>query len=157
MKIQELFDIDRYITTNQLGEVKSQHIYRTQTQFNPEGLFSEEIFGQTAAEQRYRCGYIKLPVHVFNPCVAKTIIARSGGIIRKMAYGETKCYLKDGVLVPNKEGQYCGLRDLYEIWDQIDIRKTPEITFYLDETYEKVNRLDEILKKESEQIEKMKK
>lgn len=124
MKIQELFDIDRYITTNQLGEVKSQHIYRTQTQFNPEGLFSEEIFGQTATEQRYRCGYIKLPVHVFNPCVAKTIIARSGGIIRKMAYGETKCDLKDGVLVPNKEGQYCGLRDLYEIWDQIDIRKT---------------------------------
>lgn len=40
---------------------------------------------------------------------------------------------------------------------KIDIRKTPEITFYLDETYEKVNRLDEILKKESEQIEKMKK
>ena len=124
MKIQELFDIDRYITTNQLGEVKSQHIYRTQTQFNPEGLFSEEIFGQTAAEQRYRCGYIKLPVHVFNPCVAKTIIARSGGIIRKMAYGETKCDLKDGVLVANNEGKYCGLKDLYEIWDNINIEKT---------------------------------
>ena len=40
---------------------------------------------------------------------------------------------------------------------KIDIRKTPEITFYLDETYEKVNRLDEILKKESQQIEIMKK
>ena len=40
---------------------------------------------------------------------------------------------------------------------KIDIRKTPEITFYLDETYEKVNHLDEVLKKESEQIEKMKK
>ena len=40
---------------------------------------------------------------------------------------------------------------------KIDIRKTPEISFYLDETYEKVNRLDEILKKESEQIEKIKK
>ena len=39
---------------------------------------------------------------------------------------------------------------------KIDIRKTPEITFYLDETYEKVNRLDEILKKESDQIENMK-
>lgn len=124
MKIQELFDIDRYIKTNDLKEVKSQHIYKTQNQFNPEGLFSEEIFGQTAEEQKYRCGYIKLPVHVFNPSVAKTIIARSGGIIRKMAYGETKCDLKNGVLIPNKEGQYCGLKDLYEIWDQIDIRKT---------------------------------
>ena len=40
---------------------------------------------------------------------------------------------------------------------KIDIRKTPEITFFLDETYEKVKRLDEVLKKESDQIEKMKK
>lgn len=124
MKIQELFDIDRFISTNDLKEVKSQHIYKTQTQFNPEGLFSEEIFGQTQEEQRYRCGYIKIPVHVFNPFVAKTIISRSGGVIRKLAYGEVKCDLKDGVLVPNKEGKYCGLKDLYNIWDQIDIRKT---------------------------------
>lgn len=124
MVIQELFDIDRYIKTNDLKEVKSQHIYRTQNLFNPEGLFSEEIFGQTSEEQKYRCGYIKLPVHVFNPSVAKTIIARSGGIIRKMAYGETKCSLKNGVLIPDKEGQYCGLKDLYNIWEQIDIRKT---------------------------------
>jgi len=124
MKIQELFDIDRYIKVNQLKEVTSQHIYRTQNMFNPEGLFSEDIFGQTAEEQKYTCGYIKLPVHVFNPSVAKTIIARSGGIIRKMAYGETKCNLKNGVLVADKEGQYCGLKDLYNIWDQIDIRKT---------------------------------
>ncbi len=40
---------------------------------------------------------------------------------------------------------------------KIDIRKTPEITFYLDKTYEKMNHLDEVLKKESEQLQKMKK
>ena len=40
---------------------------------------------------------------------------------------------------------------------KIDIRKTPEITFYLDETYEKMNRLDEVLKKESQQLQNMKK
>ncbi len=40
---------------------------------------------------------------------------------------------------------------------KIDIRKTPEITFYLDETYEKMNHLDEVLKKEFEQLQKMKK
>ena len=40
---------------------------------------------------------------------------------------------------------------------KIDIRKTPEITFYLDETYEKMNHLDEVLKKEYEQLQKMKK
>jgi len=40
---------------------------------------------------------------------------------------------------------------------KIDIRKTPEIIFYLDETYEKINHLNEVLKKESEQLQKMKK
>lgn len=38
---------------------------------------------------------------------------------------------------------------------KLDIRKTPEITFYLDETYEKANRLDEVLKTESAELEKI--
>ena len=38
---------------------------------------------------------------------------------------------------------------------KLDIRKTPEISFYLDESYEKANRLDEVLKKEKEDLEKL--
>lgn len=124
MKIQELFDIDREIKVNGLGEVKSQAIYQNKS----DGLFSEEIFGQTPDERKYRCGYIKLPIHVFNPSIAKTIIARSGGIIRKMAYGEVHCNIIDGVLTPSKDGKYIGLKDLYDIWDQIDIKKTLSTT-----------------------------
>lgn len=122
MKIQELFDIDKFIKINDLKEVTSQSIgYKS---YNPQGLFSEEIFGQTEDERKYRCGYIKLPIHVFNPDVAKTIIGRSGGIIRKMAYAEVRCNLVNGVLVAVVDGEYTGLKDLYEIWDQIDIEKT---------------------------------
>ena len=124
MRIQELYDIDRDIKTNGLKEVTSQQIYRTSNLFNSQGLFSEEIFGQTNDERSYRCAYIKLPVHVFNPDVAKNIIQRSGGVIKKMAYGEVKCNLVNGVLTIDPEGKYCGLKDLYEIWEQIDIRKT---------------------------------
>lgn len=40
---------------------------------------------------------------------------------------------------------------------KIDIRKTPEITFYLDETYEKAERLNKILEKEAQDIEDSKK
>ncbi len=40
---------------------------------------------------------------------------------------------------------------------KLDIRKTPEITFLLDESYSKVERLEEILKKEEEQIQNMNK
>lgn len=124
MKIQELEDIDKDIKINGLKEVTSQQIYRTQNMFNPQGLFSEEIFGQTNDVRSYRCAYIKLPVHVFNPFIAKYIIQRSGGIIKKLAYGEVRCNLVNGVLLADAEGKYCGLKDLYEIWDDIDIRKT---------------------------------
>lgn len=40
---------------------------------------------------------------------------------------------------------------------KIDIRKTPEITFYLDDTFDKVDRLNEVLKLDEENIKNMKK
>lgn len=124
MKIQSLYDIEMDIKVNGLKEVTSQNPYKTQNQYNPDGLFSEEIFGQTEDERRYRCGYIKLPIHVFNGEIYKTIISRSGGIIKKMATGDVRCNLVNGVLVADENGQYCGLVDLYKIWDNIDIEKT---------------------------------
>lgn len=125
MKIQGLYDIDQAIKVNDLKEVTSSRIYLTENEFHPQGLFSEEIFGQTNNEREYRCGYIKLPIHIFNPNIAKTIILRSGGILKKMAYAETRCSLtEDGILKADEEGQYCGLVDLYNIWEKIDIRKT---------------------------------
>lgn len=125
MKIQGLYDIDQAIKINDLKEVTSSRIYLTENEFHPQGLFSEEIFGQTNNEREYRCGYIKLPIHIFNPNIAKTIILRSGGILKKMAYAEARCSLtEDGILKADEEGQYCGLVDLYNIWEKIDIRKT---------------------------------
>ena len=124
MKITELYDIDKDIKVNNLKEVTSQAIYKTSTIFNPEGLFSEEIFGQTDNDRNYTCAYIQLPIHIFNPSVAKTIIQRSGGIIKKMAYGEARCKLVGRRLVEDPEGEYCGFRDLYNIWEKIDIRET---------------------------------
>lgn len=124
MKIQELYDIDKTIKINNLREVTSQRIEKSPNVYHPDGLFSEEIFGQTEDERTYRCAYIKLPVHVFNPDVAKNIIMRSGGIIKKMLYGEVRCNIVDGRLVAAPDGQYSGLSDLYKIWDDIDIEKT---------------------------------
>lgn len=125
MRIIGLYDIDEHIKVNGTKEVTSPTITGTgSNQFNPNGLFSEEIFGQTDDERKYTCGYIKLPIFVFNPEIAKTIITRSGGIIRKMAYGDVRCNLVDGKLIAADNGQYCGLKDLYKIWDEIDVAKT---------------------------------
>ena len=124
MKVQGLYNIEEDIKVNDLKEVTSSVIYRSQNVYNSQGLFSEEIFGSTPNERWYKCGYIKLPIRVFNPTVAKTIIARSGGVIRKMAYGLVKCNLVNGVLVEDPNGQYSGLVDLYKIWNDINIKKT---------------------------------
>lgn len=40
---------------------------------------------------------------------------------------------------------------------KLDIRKTPQITFYLDDTFEKSEHLEEVLAKERKHIEEMKK
>jgi hypothetical protein len=123
MRILELEDIDKDIKLNEMREVKSQIIYYPVGSFNPDGLFSEEIFGQTTDERTYRCGYIKLPIHVFNPGVAKNIIMKSGGILKKMANAEVKCDVEGGMLIPKEDGKYTGLKDLYDIWDQLDLKK----------------------------------
>lgn len=124
MKVQGLYNIEEDIKVNGLKEVSSSVIYRSQNVFNSTGLFSEEIFGSTPNERWYRCGYIKLPIRVFNPMVAKTIIARSGGILRKVAYGICRADLINGVLTESAQGKYSGMVDLYNIWNDIDIKKT---------------------------------
>jgi hypothetical protein len=128
MKIQGLFSVDTFVKVNDINEVTSQAIYQSTETFNPKGIFSEEIFGQTPEERSYRCGYIKLPCHVFNPHIATTIIKRSGGIIRKMAYGECRCNLVNGQLIAAEDGKYMGFKDLYNIWEDIDIKKTLNTT-----------------------------
>lgn len=128
MKVQELVDYDRLIQVNGLKEVTTQSIYSSPNVYHSNGLFSEEIFGITSVERDYRCGYITLPIHVFNPTVAKTIIQRGGGIIKKVAYGEVRADVIDGVLTQNENGKICGLKDLYRVWDTINIRKTLSTT-----------------------------
>ena len=59
MKVQGLYNIEEDIKINDLKEVTSSVIYRSQNVYNPEGLFSEEIFGSTPNERWYKCGYIK--------------------------------------------------------------------------------------------------
>lgn len=65
----DLLDIDAYIRTQRLGEVKSLQIHApSSTTFHPEGLFSEEIFGPLATEDRLvRPGYISLGTEVLHP------------------------------------------------------------------------------------------
>lgn len=67
----ELLDIKKLIREGLLPEVTSSMIYDSASKnFDPEGLFSEEIFGEKGSEDRYRkIGYIKLGTKILHPYI----------------------------------------------------------------------------------------
>lgn len=79
-----LLDVKKFIKDFNVQEVKSAFIRESSSnQFHPEGLFSEEIFGQIASEQRSRTsGYISLNCRVFHPIIFQNLLS-----IKKF-YGE---------------------------------------------------------------------
>jgi hypothetical protein len=72
----KLLDVDKYISTNNIQEIKSYSIMSaSSTNFHPEGLFSEEIFGQIGSPDRMsRFAFIRLNTRVFQPYVYKAIL-----------------------------------------------------------------------------------
>lgn len=70
-----ILDADRTIEQERLLEVKENFVMApSSSDFHPEGLYSEEIFGAVATEDRlYRFGYINLRTRIFHPRVYKII------------------------------------------------------------------------------------
>lgn len=69
-------DPDQFILRNSLKEVTSQMIFEpSSNHFHPEGLFSEEIFGQLGSASRISTlGYINLNTDVLAPVIYKNVI-----------------------------------------------------------------------------------
>lgn len=71
-----LMYVDDYIKENHLNKVTSYSIFVASTNdFHPDGLFSEEIFGEIGSPERNTSfGYIELNTPIFQPQIYKTII-----------------------------------------------------------------------------------
>lgn len=71
-----VMDINDFIQKNRCQEVTSHSIYvASTTDFHPQGLFSEEIFGQIGTTARLATfGFIKLNCKIFQPEIYRTII-----------------------------------------------------------------------------------
>ena len=76
----EILNYEQRIKDKGYLEVKSNFIHETSSaKFHPEGLFSEEIFGQIASPERLvRNGYIDLHTTVFHPRVFKILRSLKG-------------------------------------------------------------------------------
>ena len=67
---------EQFILKNNLKEVTSQMIFEpSSNNFHPEGLFSEEIFGQVGSSSRISTlGYIDLNTDILAPVIYKNVI-----------------------------------------------------------------------------------
>lgn len=88
-----VMDVPRFIKEHNCGEVKSNNIFLASTNdFHPEGLFSEEIFGQIGTPERLtRFGFIDLNTRIFHPHIYSCIITLKqlyAGIIEGTAYAK---------------------------------------------------------------------
>ena len=78
---QKLFNLDLLILDDQMAkqmkEVKSLAIFQSsKKEFDPEGLFSVQIFGPIGHEQRSQMpAYIDLKIPILHPLVFRTLIS----------------------------------------------------------------------------------
>jgi DNA-directed RNA polymerase beta' subunit len=120
MKLK-LLDIPKEIQKNKLLEVKNANL-PTGTKYDPEGLWSEEIFGKVGGrERKNRFGYVDLKDKIFHPQIydlIKTVSEPTSKIMSRKA----RYKIVDGKLIPDANGG-TGLAFLIDNLDKIDLRK----------------------------------
>lgn len=101
-----LLDIDGFITKNKVQEVTSPRIYvgGGRDTVDPNGLFSEEIFGRLGSRQRKSTfGYIDLKCTVIHP-EAYSILTSLDTELTKFILDKEKYKIENGTLVKDQDG-----------------------------------------------------
>ncbi len=115
-------------TIKLLGEVKSIDIFQASSnEFNPEGLFSTEIFGKVGSSERNeKFGYIDLGLTTLHPLIYETIISLKQfykQIIEGKAYAKFDPKLKDFVEASIDDGE-TGFNFFIKYYDSLQPEKT---------------------------------
>jgi len=124
-------EINELIEKGIIKEVKSREIYKQNSnEFDPEGLFSIEIFGDPGTRERMeRFGYINLNLDILHPRAYKELVNLNTLYKRVL---EGKAYVifdektKDFVEVTKVEGE-TGYEVFYKYWDKLDFKVTESL------------------------------
>lgn len=119
----ELLDIDKYILLNKCQPVTSVNIFTVSgLTFDPNGLWSEEIFGRSSSkERRTTFGYINLNTYIINPIIYDMVSTLSTDI-KNIILSKEKYILKDDILIPTTDGE-TGILFFKKILEKIDFVK----------------------------------
>jgi DNA-directed RNA polymerase beta' subunit len=122
MKLR-LLDIEDYISANKLKPVTSIRLYEKIEKTDPNGLFSEEIFGKFGStERRKKFAYINLGVKVIHPEVFSIIASLDTTISKCLINKATFSITETGVLVEDPEGA-SGVQFFISIFDKLNLKK----------------------------------
>jgi len=118
--IMNIMDPNKFIRVNNVQEVTSSQLDHSKIGT----LYSHQIFGETPEDRLETFGYINLHGHFFNPEIFNRVIKRHIGLLKDIAYDNTKVVLKsDGTLDEDMEHGHSGIDWLYRNWDKINLKK----------------------------------
>ena len=115
----ELLDIDKFIISNKCQRVTSVNIFTVNgISFDPNGLWSEEIFGRIGSKDRRSIfGYISLNTHIINPIIYDMVSTISTDI-KNIILSKERYIFKNNELIIDENGD-TGLLFFYKILDNI--------------------------------------
>lgn len=127
-----LLDIDAAIRKYNWKEVTTARgiIDRKKLKLDPNGLWSEEIFGRIGTpERKYRFGYIRLNVQVLHP-YAYLLLKSDMPEIAKVIAMKQRFDLVDGRLIKSDSGSIYGITQLVKVLDKFKWQKPEVAKFY---------------------------
>lgn len=119
-----LLDTEKLIKTNNIKEVTSPIMSSTRDRYDPDGIFSNDIFGSSKVERRTTYGYIDLKNHFLHPHIYQNVLKK--GVFREIVslVSGTKQFVSiNGKLTITEEVGWTGVHNLYNHWDEIDWTK----------------------------------
>ena len=129
----KIMDYNKKIRDRQIKEVTSTFVRApSSTSFHPNGLFSEEIFGEIASPNRLTTfGYVDLKCKVFHPGIFRNLLtlkAVYADIISGKAYAKFNKEIGDFEIVDmNEDGANTGYSFFLEYFDKIEFNTSPSL------------------------------
>lgn len=121
----KLFDFEKYITEQNLKEVKNSNLISLtdKNKFDSEGLWSEEIFGRMSSKERKtRFGYISLNLPMIRPVVYKLMKTYSDAV-RCILNKSKKYKLEDGEFIEDEINGKTGILFILNNYKDINFEK----------------------------------
>ncbi len=118
-----ILDYEKLIKMNNLQEVTSPWMVSSKMMFDPNGVFSNDIFGMSKDDRRSTFAYIDLKRQFLHPHIYLNVM-KSGlfGNIVALVSGLKRFTVTDGRIEESNNG-WTGISNLYKNWDIIDWSK----------------------------------